>query len=65
MPIELTFADCMALAQLREEVFIGIKLIAHESDQTRNYGVQLIPEKSDRFTFGPEDCLEVLAEDET
>ncbi len=65
LPVDLSFADCMALAQLRDEICIGIKLYADEGDHSRNYGVTLIPEKNERFTFGPHDCLVVLAEDET
>ena len=64
-PIEVSFADCIAIARKREETCLGIKIKSLESDSTKNYGVQLIPEKNEKFTFTNEDCLVVIAEDET
>ena len=65
LPQELSFADCMGLAQKRGEVCIGVKENKLESDAEQNSGVTLIPVKSERFTLGAEDCLVVLAEDES
>ena len=65
LPQELSFADCMGLAQKRGEVCIGVKEKKLESDAIHNYGVTLIPLKNERFTLGAEDCLVVLAEDES
>ena len=65
IPEEMTFADCMAIAQKREEVCLGVKIKADEKDADSNFGVKLIPEKSTTYNFGPEDCLVVLSEDET
>lgn len=62
--VELSFADCIRIAQLRDEVCIGIKRKAFEGDEDANYGVELIPEKNKRFKFTGIDCLVVLAEDE-
>ncbi len=64
-PAEVTFADLMAIAQNREEICIGIKLKERERDSEQNYGVKLIPEKNTSYVLGEEDCLIVLAEDET
>ena len=65
LPIEVSYADMIAIAQKREEVCLGVKLHEHEQNPDRNYGVKLIPEKDVRYTIGPEDALVVLAEDET
>lgn len=62
--VELTFADCIRIAQLRSEICIGIKVTADEANEDANYGVELIPDKKKKFKFMPEDCLVVLAEDE-
>lgn len=64
-PAELRFADLMRLAQQRNEVCIGVKIKAHEADEHRNYGVKLIPEKSAVYRLEPDDCLVVVAEDES
>lgn len=64
LPIEVSFADLMALARNRDEVCLGIKLKALESSKADNNGVKLIPEKNTRYTLRPEDSLVVLAEDE-
>lgn len=63
-PVEVSFADLMGLAQCRDEICIGTKLLANEADSECNNGVELIPEKNKRITLGPEDSLVVLAEDE-
>jgi hypothetical protein len=65
IPEEMTFADCMAIAQKREEICLGVKIKANETDKDKNFGVKLIPEKSTTYSFCPEDCLVVLSEDET
>jgi len=64
-PVEVTFADLMRIAQKREEICIGVKIKALENDNGANNGVQLIPEKNERFELGADDCLVVLAEDES
>ena len=65
IPEEMTFADCMAIAQKREEICLGVKIKADEMDPDKNNGVKLIPEKNTKYSFKPEDCLVVLSEDET
>ena len=64
-PAEVTFADLMGLARRRSEICLGIKIKADEKDAAKNYGIRLVPEKNTRYTFTSEDCLIVLAEDET
>ena len=64
-PAEVTFVDLMGIAQNREEICIGLKLKERERDSKQNFGVKLIPEKNTSYVFKEEDCLIVLAEDET
>ena len=64
LPIEVTFADMIRIAQRREEVCIGLKKKALENNKEANNGVQLIPEKNTVYTLQPEDSLVVVAEDE-
>lgn len=64
-PAEVSFADMMGIAQLREEVCIGVKIKANEHDMDANFGVKLIPEKNTRYTLSAEDSLIVVSEDET
>lgn len=65
LPRTLTFADMMGLAQRRDEVCLGVKVYSQEKDPDANFGVRLIPPKTERFELGPRDCFIVLAEDET
>lgn len=64
-PVEVTSADCMGIAQKRQEIFLGIKIKADEKDSEKNFGVKIIPEKSASYTPRSDDCLVVVAEDET
>lgn len=64
-PVEVTFADLMGLARKRGEICLGVKLKADEKNMEANFGVKLIPEKNTRYRFLEDDCLVVLAEDET
>jgi hypothetical protein len=64
-PMDLSFADMIKIAQDRKEVCFGLKLKANEGDSEQNYGIQLIPEKNQRFVLNAEDSLVVLAEDES
>ena len=65
IPKEMTFADCIHMAQKREEVCLGVKIKADERNADSNFGVKLIPEKSTKYSFTAQDCLVVLSEDET
>ncbi len=64
LPVEVSFADMMGLAQKREEICLGVKVKALESRKEDNNGITLIPEKNTRYTLQPGDSLVVLAEDE-
>ena len=64
LPIEVTFADMIAVAQKRGEVCIGVKIKSLENDKESNNGITLIPEKNTPYRLLPDDCLCVLAEDE-
>ena len=63
-PAEVSFADLMGLTQKREEVCLGIKLKALESDEQHNFGVRLNPPKDTCYSLTAEDTLVVLAETE-
>jgi hypothetical protein len=65
LPREVAFADLVGVAQLRNEVCFGVKIAAEEVDSAKNYGVRIIPRKTDRLTLTEQDALIVLAEDET
>jgi len=65
LPQEVTFADMMGIAQVREEVCIGVKITEWQQDIDKNFGVKLIPEKNTKWTLDRDDCLIVVAEDET
>ena len=65
LPATATFADLMLLAQKRDgEVCIGIKIGAKSGDADQNYGVNLIPPKTESFELREGDALVVVAEDE-
>ncbi len=64
LPVEVTFADMMGLAQKRGEICIGVKKKFLENSKDDNNGIQLIPEKNTRFELRAEDSLVVLSEDE-
>ena len=64
LPVDVSFADMMGVAQKREEICLGVKVKALESNKEDNNGITLIPEKNTRYTLQPGDSLVVLAEDE-
>ena len=64
LPMQVSFADMMAIAQKRGEVCIGVKLKMLENDKESNNGITLIPEKNTVFNLHKDDSLVVLAEDE-
>lgn len=64
LPVEVSFADMMGMAQKRNEVCMGVKIKALENMREENNGITLIPEKNTTFTLEAQDCLVVLAEDE-
>ena len=64
LPIQVSFADMMAIAQQRSEVCIGVKIKLLENDKESNNGITLIPEKNTIYDLQANDSLVVLAEDE-
>ena len=64
LPIQVCFADMMAIAQKRDEVCIGVKIKALETNKESNNGITLIPEKNTVYDLQIDDSLVVLAEDE-
>jgi hypothetical protein len=64
-PTSARFVDLMARAQQRGEVCLGFQVKVDESRADRNFGVQLIPPKTQTFELQQGDSLIVLAEDET
>jgi hypothetical protein len=64
LPATATFADLIGIARKRNEVCIGFKAKALESDASRESGVALNPSKDTRVALQRDDCLIVLAEDE-
>ncbi|MEZ6096143.1 MAG: hypothetical protein R3C03_18275 [Pirellulaceae bacterium] len=65
LPIEVTYADMIDIAQQREEVCLGVKIKKLEQNMDQNFGVKLIPDKNAVYRLTAEDTLVVLAEDET
>lgn len=65
LPIEVAFADLIAVASARREVCVGVKSAADESYPDRNFGIRLAPRKTERFTISPNDRLVVVAEHDT
>ena len=65
LPVTVTFADMMRIAQKREEVALGVKIKSLEADMSQNFGVKLIPEKDTVYTLQSGDRIVVLAENET
>lgn len=63
-PIEVSFADLMAIAQKRNEICIGIRRNELAEDINENFGVSLIPEKGTIYQMLPDDSLVVISEDE-
>jgi hypothetical protein len=64
LPVEVSFADMIAIAQKRSEICIGVKIKSLEHSREQNNGITLIPEKSRCYKLGADDSLVVLAEDE-
>jgi hypothetical protein len=64
LPMEVSFADMMGIAQKRGEICIGVKTSALENDKDSNNGITLIPEKNTIYNLQRDDRLVVVAEDE-
>ena len=60
---EVNFYTVLEAASLKNEVAIGYKLIEHETNPERNYGIVINPEKSAMIKLNEEDCIILLAEE--
>ena len=63
--ITLPYGECVQAALLRNEVIIGLQINSDQKDQSKMFGINLIPAKDKEFTLSKEDGLIALAEDET
>lgn len=64
-PVKLSFADMISVAQLRDEICIGVKLKEQERCIDENFGVKLNPRKDSEYLLREDDAFVVVAEDET
>ncbi|MGJ4746239.1 CASTOR/POLLUX-related putative ion channel [Leptospira sp. SA-E8] len=64
-PKQVNFADCMLAAQQRKETCFGVRIVSEETDESKGYGVYLIPDKLEFFTLHESDSLIVLSEDQS
>ena len=62
--INISYGECSKAAQLRNEVCLGLQLYSDQSNKEKSFGVNLIPDKNEKFTLTPYDGLITLAEDE-
>ena len=63
--ITVAYGECVHAAQLRGEVILGAQLHPRQKEKDKMFGISLIPDKNQEFTFTPEDGLIALAKDET
>jgi len=63
--ITVVYGECVHAAQLRGEIILGAQLQTREKDKDKMFGISLIPDKNQEFTFTKEDGLIALAKDET
>jgi hypothetical protein len=61
--VEVDFPTIVAAAARKGAVALGYRLLRHESDPDRSYGIKINPDRSARVRFEPRDKLIVLAED--
>ena len=61
----MPYGECVQAALLRNEVIIGLQINSDQKDQSKMFGINLIPAKDKEFTLRKEDGLIALAEDET
>jgi hypothetical protein len=62
--VPLSYATVVAAASKKSHTAIGFRIAALASDAEKAYGVSVNPKKSTSVTFGPNDRVIVLAEDE-
>jgi len=63
-PQKVSFADIMGIANLREEICLGIRKGDLSKDSSANFGVRLNLPKDETVTIEEHDFLVVLSEDE-
>ena len=63
--ITIPYGECVQAALLRNEVIIGLQINSDQKDQSKMFGINLIPAKDKEFTLRKKDGLIALAEDET
>lgn len=63
-PIELQFKDVMKVANLREEICLGIRKNTELKNPQSNFGVRLNLPKDEKIQLNKDDYLVVLSEDE-
>jgi hypothetical protein len=64
LPLEVSFADLLAIANKRREICIGVREARRAADIYANFGVRLVPDKRTRYALTADDALVVVAEDE-
>ena len=57
------FYTIIESAARKNEVAIGYRIVAHERDASKNYGVRINPKKDEEFELSASDKIIVLAED--
>ncbi|MBF0352620.1 MAG: hypothetical protein HQM11_16425 [SAR324 cluster bacterium] len=60
-PVKYRFAECIAAAQKRNEVCLGVRISAHMFSHERHFGISLVPDKDQEFYFVRDDKMIVLA----
>jgi hypothetical protein len=63
--ITVAYGECVHAAQLRGEVILGAQLHPRQKEKDKMFGISLIPDKNQEYTFTKEDGLIALAKDET
>ena len=63
--ITVDYGECVHAAQLRGEVILGAQLHPRQKEKDKMFGISLIPDKNQEYTFTKEDGLIALAKDET
>jgi len=61
IPLRVSFADCIAAAQLRGEVCLGVKIEKQAGMPDKNYGLYLPPDKNFIFNLDKQDALVTFA----
>lgn len=64
LPVECTFAEAIKIAQLRDEICMGVRYGALSKSPEKNFGVKLNPNKGSKIKITKDDFLVVLSEDE-